>query len=150
MKYRWAIKNGSTWFAGTDGDVFFSMRGDKGSMQEIELNDPDTVNDWERNTTNHGVIDTADLGNIVTGTLKKSGNDDWTVETVTITNDEDGRVWESGLNTELTSNSPYRLTFKLIDRGQFDQMEQGKRDTTIVEKQVPERDSAGSARVRGG
>ena len=138
MKYRWAIKNGSTWFAGTNGDVSFSMRGDKGSMQEIELNDPDTVDDWERNTTNHGIIDTADLGNIVTGTLKKSGNDDWTVETVTITNDEDGRVWESGLNTELTSNSPYRLTFKLIDRGQYDQMEQAKRDALDAKRKADE------------
>jgi hypothetical protein len=128
MKYRWSIKNGSTWFAGTNGDVKFSARGDKAAMQEIELNDPDVADDWERNTTNHGVIDTADLGNILTGTLQKSGNDDWTVETVTITNDEDGRVWECGLNTELTSNSPYRLTFKLVDRGQFDTLEANKRD----------------------
>jgi hypothetical protein len=35
-------------------------------MQEVELNDPDTVNDWEKGDTNHGAIDTADLGNIQT------------------------------------------------------------------------------------
>ena len=45
MHYRWEIKTGSTWYAGTDANIFLRSRGDKAAMQEIELNDPDDYND---------------------------------------------------------------------------------------------------------
>jgi hypothetical protein len=41
VHYRWEIKTGSTWYAGTDANVYLTLRGDKAAMQEIELNDPD-------------------------------------------------------------------------------------------------------------
>ncbi len=40
MKYRWEIRTGDTWYAGTDANAFLSLSGDKGSMKEMELNDP--------------------------------------------------------------------------------------------------------------
>ena len=52
-------------------------------------------------------FDTADLGNLQTGTLKHDGggaSPDWTPEYVRITNDEDGRIWLAPVNTELKGN----------------------------------------------
>ena len=43
MRYRWEIRTGDTWYAGTDANVFISLAGDKGSMKEMEINDPQTV-----------------------------------------------------------------------------------------------------------
>ena len=126
MRYRWEIRTGDTWYAGTDANVFISLAGDKGSMKEMEINDPDSNNDWEKGDVNHGIFETADLGNITTGTLKHDGSGaspDWTVDYVKITNDEDGRVWTSGVNTELKGNQPYRLVFRLTERGQYDDMQ---------------------------
>ena len=131
MHYRWEIKTGTTWYAGTDANVYLSLRGDKASMAEIELNDPDDVNDWEKGDVNHGTIDTADLGNVQTGTLKHDGggaSPDWTPEYVRITNDEDGRVWLAGVNVELTANQVQRLVFRLEDKGQFEQLERAKKE----------------------
>ena len=131
MILRWEIKTGSTWYAGTDANVFLSLRGDKNTMKEVELNDPDTFNDWEKGSTNHGTIDTGDLGNLQTGTLKHDGggpSPDWTVEYVRITNDEDGRVWLAPVNKELTGNEVFRLVFKLEDKGQYDQIQRAKKD----------------------
>jgi len=103
-----------------------SLAGDKGSMKEMELNDPDSINDWGKGDVNHGVFETADLGMLTTGTLKHDGSGaspDWTVDYVKITNDEDGRVWTCGVNAELTGCQPHRLVFKLTDRGQYDEMQ---------------------------
>lgn len=124
MIYRWTIKTGTTTSAGTDSNVYLSLRGDKDAMAEIEINDPDAYNDWEKGDTNHGILDTADLGNILTGTLKHDGwglGSDWTVESVRIANDEDGRVWLAKVNAELTKNQVFRLVFKLEDPGQYEQ-----------------------------
>jgi hypothetical protein len=115
MRYRWEIRTGDTWYAGTDASVYLSIVGDKGSMKEMELNDPDN-NDWEKGDVNHGVFETADLGMLTTGTLRQDGSgtqSDWTVDYVKITNDEDGRVWTTGVNAELKGNQPHRLVFKL-------------------------------------
>lgn len=125
MKYRWEIRTGDTWYAGTDANVYLSLAGDGASMKEMELNDPDTNNDWEKGDVNHGGFETADLGDIRTGTLRQDGSgsgSDWSVDYVKITNDEDGRVWLAGVNTELKGNQPSRLVFKLTDRGQYDQI----------------------------
>jgi uncharacterized protein YeaO (DUF488 family) len=103
-----------------------ALTGDKGSMKEMELNDPDSNNDWEKGDVNHGGFETADLGNLSTGTLRQDGSgagSDWTVDYVKITNDEDGRVWLAGVNSELKGNQPYRLVFKWVDRGQYDELQ---------------------------
>jgi hypothetical protein len=111
--------------------VYLTLRGDKQSMQEVELNDPDTVNDWEKGDTNHGAIDTADLGNLQTGTLRQDGSgagSDWTPEFVRITNDEDGRIWMAPVGVELKGNQPFRLVFKLEDAGQYEAMQKAKKE----------------------
>ena len=131
MHYRWDIKTAATWYAGTDANILMSLRGDKASMQEVELNDPDSVNDWEKGDTNHGTIETADLGNLQTGTLKQDGSGaspDWTPEYVRITNDEDGRVWLAPVGVELKGNQPFRLVFKLEDAGQYEQIQRQKKE----------------------
>ena len=145
MHYRWEIKTGSTWYAGTDANIFLSLRGDKAAMQEIELNDPDDSNDWEKGDVNHGTIDTADLGNLQTGTLKHDGggaSPDWTPEYVRITNDEDGRVWLAAVNVELTANQVQRLVFKVEDKGQYEQLERAKKEA--ADKARREADEAAS------
>lgn len=145
MHYRWDIKTASTWYAGTDANILMSLRGDKASMQEVELNDPDTVNDWEKGDTNHGTIETADLGNLQTGTLKQDGSGaspDWTPEYVRITNDEDGRVWLAPVGVELKGNQPFRLVFKLEDAGQYEQIQRQKKEA--ADKAKREADEAAS------
>ena len=145
MHYRWEIKTGSTWYAGTDANVYLTLRGDKAAMQEVELNDPDSNNDWEKGDTNHGTIDTADLGNLQTGTLKHDGggaSPDWTPEYVRITNDEDGRIWLAPVNTELKGNQVQRLVFKLEDKGQYEQLERSKKEA--ADKARREADEAAS------
>ena len=125
MKYRWEIRTGDTWYAGTDANVYLGLTGDLASMKEMELNDPDSSNDWEKGDVNHGGFETTDLGDLRTGTLRQDGGNggsDWTVDYVKITNDEDGRVWLAGVNSELQENQPKRLVFKWVDRGQYDQM----------------------------
>lgn len=138
MRYRWEIRTGDTWYAGTDANVFLSLTGDRNSMKEMEINDPDTNNDWEKGDINHGAFETADLGNINTGTLRHDGSGagpDWTVDYVKITNDEDGRVWLAGVNTELKSNQPFRLVFSLTDRGQYDELQRRKAEEAARKKQ---------------
>ncbi len=137
MRYRWEIRTGDTWYAGTDANVFLSIAGDKGSMKEMEINDPDSNNDWEKGDINHGVFETADLGNLTTGTLRHDGSGaspDWTVDYVKITNDEDGRVWLAGVNTELKGNQPFRLVFRNTDRGQYDEMQRRAKEATDKQK----------------
>ena len=58
MRYRWEIRTGDTWHAGTDANAYLTVVGDKGSMKEMELNDPDSYNDWEKGDGNHGVFET--------------------------------------------------------------------------------------------
>jgi hypothetical protein len=145
VHYRWEIKTGSTWYAGTNANVYLTLRGDKAAMQEVELNDPDSNDDWEKGDTNHGTIDTADLGNLQTGTLKHDGSGpspDWTPEYVRITNDEDGRIWLAPVNTELKGNQVQRLVFKLEDKGQYEQLERSKKEA--AEKARREADEASS------
>jgi hypothetical protein len=130
MKYRWEIRTGDGWYAGTDAGVFLSLSGDKASMKEMQLSDPDTNNDWEKGDVNHGGFETADLGNLTTGTLRQDGGGagpDWEVDYCRVTNDEDGRSWLAGVNSELKGNQPKRLVFSLTDRGNYDQMQAQKK-----------------------
>jgi hypothetical protein len=128
-RYRWETKTAYVNGAGTDANVFISLSGDKATLKETEINDPDSSQDWEKGDINHGLIETADLGWIKTGTLKHDGwgaGPDWMVEYVKITNDEDGREWLAGVNAELKANNPFRLVFKNTSRGQFDEMQRQK------------------------
>ena len=128
-RYRWEIKTADVMYAGTDATPYLSLSGDKATLKETELNDPDSNNDWEKGQINHGTIETTDLGWLKTGTLKHDGSGggpDWTVEYVKITNDDDGREWLAGVNAELTGNNPCRLVFKNTSRGQFDEMQRQK------------------------
>jgi hypothetical protein len=128
-RYRWETKTAYVPGAGTDANVFISLSGDKATLKETEINDPDSSQDWEKGDINHGLIETADLGWIKTGTLKHDGwgaGPDWMVEYVKITNDEDGREWLAGVNAELNANNPFRLVFKNTSRGQFDEMQRQK------------------------
>lgn len=137
-RYRWEIRTGDTWYAGTDANVYLSLAGDKNNMKEMELNDPDSDNDWERGEVNHGLFETADLGFLKTGTLRHDGKGagpDWTVDYVRITNDEDGRIWLAGVQKELGADSPFRLSFKLEDRGQYDEIQRRlKEDAAAKER----------------
>ncbi|MBK8759183.1 MAG: hypothetical protein IPM03_01830 [Sulfuritalea sp.] len=146
MRFRWEIRTGATWYAGTDATPYLSLAGDKGSMKEMELNDPDSNNDWEKGDVNHGVFETADLGDLKTGTLKHDGSGaspDWTVDYAKIINDEDGRTWLAPVNSELKGNQPFRLVFKLTDRGQYDEMQRrAKEDAAKREAETADADAS--------
>jgi hypothetical protein len=91
-----------------------SLAGDKYAMAEAEIDDPITANDWERGDVNSLFIESADLGDIVRGTLRHDGSgafSDWAVESVKVRNDEDGRTWIASVSTTITRNQPYHLVF---------------------------------------
>ncbi len=96
MRYKWEIRTSDTWYAGTDANVFLSLTGLDASMREVQISDPDSVNDWEQGETNHGIIETEDLGELQTGTLRhdQSGPaSGWSVDWVKVTAEETGREW---------------------------------------------------------
>jgi len=128
-RYRWEIATKNVLLGGTNANVFLSLAGDRGGLKETELNDPDSNDDWEKGDVNHGIIETNELGWLTTGTLRHDGSGpspDWSVEYVKITNDDDGREWLAGVNTELKGNNPFRLVFRNTSRGQFDELQRQK------------------------
>ena len=130
MIYRWTIKTGDQRMAGSDANVFLSLRGTKSAMQELELRDPNDSNNWEQGEVNNGVIETSDLGNLQTGTLKHDGwgaAPDWQPDYVKVINDEDGRTWIARVGKELKAQEVFRLVFTLEDAGQYEQMQKAKR-----------------------
>ena len=86
-----------------------------------EINDPDSNNDWERGDINHGVFETADLG---------ISRPERCVMTAQGLSRLDGglrqdhkRRRRSGVAGgsqygEIKGNQPYRLRFRMTDRGQ--------------------------------
>ncbi len=114
MRYQIEIRTSERTGAGTDARVYLSLAGDKYAMAEAEIDDPITANDWERGDVNSLFIESADLGDIVRGTLRHDGSgafSDWAVESVKVRNDEDGRTWIASVSTTLTRNQPYHLVF---------------------------------------
>lgn len=114
MRYQIEIRTSERTGAGTDARVYVSLAGDKYAMAEAEIDDPITANDWERGDVNSLFIESADLGDIVRGTLRHDGSgafSDWAVESVKVRNDEDGRTWIASVSTTLTRNQPYHLVF---------------------------------------
>ena len=114
MRYQIEIRTSERVGAGTDARVYLSLAGDKYAMAEAEIDDPITANDWERGDVNSLFIESADLGDLVRGTLRQDGSgsfSDWAVESVKVRNDEDGRTWIASVSTTLTRNQPYHLVF---------------------------------------
>ena len=114
MRYQIEIRTSERMGAGTDARAYLSLAGDKYAMAEAEIDDPITANDWERGDVNSLFIESADLGDIVRGTLRHDGSgafSDWAVESVKVRNDEDGRTWIASVSTTLTRNQPYHLVF---------------------------------------
>ena len=114
MRYQIEIRTSERMGAGTDARAYLSLAGDKYAMAEAEIDDPITANDWERGDVNSLFIESADLGDIVRGTLRHDGSgafSDWAVESVKVRNDEDGRTWIASVSTTITRNQPYHLVF---------------------------------------
>lgn len=114
-RYRWVIRTKESWGAGTDAGVFLGLTGDKQRMAETELDDPDSFNDWEAGDINHGLIETEELGNLVSGTLRHNGKgagSNWAVDYVRVWNDEDGRSWLAHVDKTLSGQAAIPLKFK--------------------------------------
>lgn len=126
-RYRWVIRTKESWGAGTDAGVFLGLTGDKQRMAETELDDPDSVNDWEAGDINHGLLETEELGNLVSGTLRHSGKgagSEWAVDYVRVWNDEDGRSYFAQVNKTLKGQETLRLRFRKEADVRLDGMEE--------------------------
>ena len=129
MRYRWSIKVGDAMYAGTDANVFLSLAGLEASMREVQISDPDAINDWERNDTYHGVLETDDLGELQSGTLRHDNSGPgagWLVDWVKIQNEEDGREWTATLGKWDESGRFPMLRFARTDDGQYEQVQKQK------------------------
>jgi hypothetical protein len=129
MRYRWEIKTSDTWYSGTDASVFLSLSGLDASMREVQISDPDAINDWEKGDVNHGTIATEDLGDIQTGTLRHDGSGPaagWSVDWVKVTNEEDGREWTATVGGFDTGGRFPLLRFTRTNEGQTDQVKRQK------------------------
>lgn len=133
MRYTWTIKTGDAWYAGTDSNVFLTLNGSENVMKEVEIADPNTLNDWEAGATNIGTIETAeDLGDIQTGQLRADHSGPgpgWQVDWVKVRNEEDGREWTAQVGAwsdQDGRNGRFRLKFALTDRGDYDRIQKQK------------------------
>ena len=147
MRYRWEIKTTDTWYSGTDASVFLSLAGLDASMREVQISDPDAINDWERGDVNHGSIETQDLGELQTGTLRHDQSGPaagWSVDWVKITNEEDGREWTSTVGTFDSGGRFPLLRFSRTNEGQFEEIkkQRAKRATYAADKEAADKVSA--------
>lgn len=129
MRYRWSVKTGSAMYAATDANVFLSLAGLDANMREVEISDPDAINDWEKGDVNHGVIETDDLGELQTGTLRTDNSgpgSGWQVDWVKVQNEEDGREWTATVGKWDDGGRFPMLRFARTDDGQFEQMQKQK------------------------
>ncbi len=129
MRYHWRIKVGDAWYAGTDANVYLSLSGSNATMREVQISDPDAVNDWEKGDTYHGVLETDDLGDLQSGNLRhdQSGpGSGWQVDFVKVQNEEDGREWTATVGKWDEGGRFPLLKFSLTDRGQYDQIQAQK------------------------
>ncbi len=129
MRYRWSVKTGSAMYAATDANVFLSLAGLDANMREVEISDPDALNDWEKGDLNHGSIETEDLGELQTGTLRhdQSGpSSGWKVDWVKVQNEEDGREWTATVGKFDEGGRFPLLRFSRTNDGQYDLMQKQK------------------------
>ena len=159
MRYRWEIKTSDTWYAGTDASVFLSLSGLDASMREVQISDPDAINDWEKGDINHGSIETEDLGELQTGTLRHDNSgpaSGWSVDWVKVTNEEDGREWTATVGGFDTGGRFPLLRFSRSNDGQYEQAKKLKAkraadatakesaDKLAAKRQVAEQESSSS------
>jgi hypothetical protein len=147
MRYRWEIKTTDTWYSGTDASVFLSLSGLDASMREVQISDPDAINDWERGDVNHGSIETQDLGELQTGTLRHDQSGPaagWSVDWVKITNEEDGREWTATVGTFDSGGRFPLLRFSRTNDGQFEEIkkQRAQRATYAADKEAAEKIAA--------
>jgi hypothetical protein len=129
MRYRWKIKTSDSFNAGTDADVFLSLSGTDATMREVEISDPGAINDWEKGDVNTGIIETDDLGDLQSGTLRhnnKGAASGWSVDWVKVQNEEDGREWTATVGKFDDGGRFPVLRFSLSDPGQYEQMQRQK------------------------
>ena len=129
MRYRWSIRTGDLWNAGTDANVHLSLAGLDAAMREVEITDPGTYNDWEKGDVNSGAIETDDLGEIQTGTLRHDNSgalSGWYVDWVKITNEEDGREWTAQVGKWDDGGRYPLLRFSRTNDGQYELMQRQK------------------------
>jgi hypothetical protein len=129
MRYRWKIKTSDTFNAGTDADVFLSLSGTDATMREVEISDPGAINDWERGDVNTGIVETDDLGELQSGTLRhnsKGAASGWSVDWVKVQSEEDGREWTATVGKFDEGGRYPVLRFSLTDPGQYEQMQRQK------------------------
>ncbi len=125
MRYRWSIKVGDSMYAGTDANVYLSLAGDIANMREVQISDPDAVNDWEKGDVYHGLLETEELGELQTGTLRhdQSGvGSGWQVDWVKVQNDEDSREWTATVGKWDEGGRFPVLRFTRTNDGQYEQM----------------------------
>lgn len=145
MRYTWTIRTGDVWYAGTDANVFLALNGLDAVMKEVEISDPDQVNDWEKGDENHGSIETEDLGELQTGVLRtdQSGaSAGWYVDWVKIRNEEDGREWTAQVGAWSDHdgrNGRFRLKFSLSDPGDYERIQKQKAEAA---RKQAEKDAA--------
>lgn len=134
MRYTWTIRTGDVWYAGTDSNVYLSLNGSDAVMKEVQIDDPNSVNDWEKGDVNSGSIETQDLGELQTGILRsdQSGpGSGWYVDWVKVRNEDDGREWTAQIGAWSDHDGRdgrFRLKFVLSDPGDYDRIQKQKAD----------------------
>lgn len=147
MRYRWEIKTSDAWYSGTDASVFLSLNGADASMREVQISDPDAQNDWEEGDINHGSIETEDLGELQSGSLRhdQSGTaSGWSVDWVKVTSEEDGREWTATIGKFDEGGRFPMLRFSRTNDGQFDliQRQKAKKAADQAAKDAAEKQAA--------
>ncbi len=125
MRYRWSIKVGDSMYAGTDANVYLSLAGDIANMREVQVSDPDAINDWEKGDVYHGLLETEDLGDLQTGMLRhdQSGvGSGWQVDWVKVQNEEDSREWTATVGKWDEGGRFPVLRFSRTSDGQYEQI----------------------------
>lgn len=138
MRYTWTVKTGDVWYAGTDSNVFLSLNGSDAVMKEVQIDDPNSINDWEKGDVNSGSVETQDLGDLQTGVLRsdQSGpGSGWYVDWVKIRNEDDGREWTAQVGAWSDHDGRdgrFRLKFTLSDPGDYDRIQKQKQDAAAA------------------
>lgn len=143
MRYHWYITTMKRRYAGTDATVFLSLAGLDSVMKELEIGDPDDGNDWEEGETNHGTVETEELGELQTGTLRTDNSgtgSGWDVESVRIVHEEDGREWTATLNRGDDNGRFPMLRFQRTSDGQYAQLEAQKKRKADAQARKSEKD----------
>ena len=116
--YSWAIHTADRRNAGTDATISLALQGSLARLAEVELHDPESYNDFERNDTNHGVLEVADsddLGELLSGTLREDGRGSgpgWAVDWIEIRAD-DGQRWRADVGGKFSDEEGTSRSFDL-------------------------------------